>query len=126
MQRGSQQLSDPDHGLSLVPESRMKGRFRLCSQLGLGTMGVSIARRALFALLLAAIVSSAAGTMSSQSPPEASPVSLQQAASIALEKNPLRKAALADSKAASARTMPTPKRFWFLPTTSTRTVGTTF
>ena len=80
----------------------MKRRFRLCSQLGLGAMRVSIARRALFALLLAAIVSSAAGTMSSQSPPEASPVSLQQAASIALEKNPLRKAALADSKAASA------------------------
>ena len=102
MQRGSPQLSDPGHGPSPAPESRMKRRFRLCSRLGLGAMRVSIARRALFALLLAAIVSSAAGTMSSQSPPEVSPVSLQQAASIALEKNPLRKAALADSKAASA------------------------
>ena len=102
MQRGSRQLSDPDHGLSLVPESRMKRRFGLCSRLGLGAMRVSIARRALLALLLAAIVSFAAGKMFSQSPPEASAVSLQQAASIALEKNPLRKAALADSKAASA------------------------
>jgi len=102
MQRGSRQLSDPDHGLSLGSESRMKRRFRLCSRLGLGAMRVSIARRALLALLLAAIVSFAAGKMFSQSPPEASAVSLQQAASIALEKNPLRKAALADSKAASA------------------------
>jgi len=102
MQTGSQQLSDPDHGPSLVPERRMKRRFRLCFRLGIGAMRVSIARLALFALLLAAIVSFAAGTMSSQSTPEASPVSLQQAASIALEKNPLRKAALADSKAASA------------------------
>jgi len=40
--------------------------------------------------------------MSSQAPPEPSPLSLQQAASIALEKNPLRKAAVADTKAASA------------------------
>jgi len=102
MQRGSQQLSDPEDGLSLVPERRMTRGFRLCSRLGLGAMRVSIARRALFALLLAAIVSFAAGTISSQSAPEASPVSLQQAAGIALEKNPLRKAALADSKAASA------------------------
>jgi hypothetical protein len=91
MQTGSQQLSDPDHGPSLVPESRMKRRFGLCFRLGLGAMRVSITRRALFALLLAAIVSFAAGTMSAQSAPEASPVSLQQAASIALEKNPLRK-----------------------------------
>ena len=102
MQTGSQQLSDPEHGPSLVPERRMKRQFRPCSRLGLGAMRVSIARRALFALLLAAIASSAAGTMSSQSAPEASPVSLQQAASIALEKNPQRKAAQADSKAASA------------------------
>src|SRR5215469_3640837 len=101
MQRGSRQLSDPDHGLSLVPESRMKRRFRL-SRLGLGAMRVSIARGALLALLLAAILSFAAGKMFSQALPEASPISLQQAASIALEKNPLRKAALADSKAASA------------------------
>lgn len=38
----------------------------------------------------------------SQAPPESSPLSLQQAVQIALEKNPLRKAALADTKAASA------------------------
>ena len=38
----------------------------------------------------------------SQTPTEPSPLSLQQAANLALEKNPLRKAALADTKAASA------------------------
>lgn len=37
-----------------------------------------------------------------QAQPAASPLSLQQAASIALDKNPLRKAALADTRAASA------------------------
>ncbi len=42
------------------------------------------------------------GTMFSQAAPEPSPLSLRQAASIAMEKNPLRKAALADTKAASA------------------------
>lgn len=40
--------------------------------------------------------------LSAQAPPQPAPLSLQQAASIALEKNPLRKAALADTKAASA------------------------
>ncbi len=38
----------------------------------------------------------------SQTPTEPSPLSLQQAASLALEKNPLRKAALADKKASAA------------------------
>jgi outer membrane protein len=40
--------------------------------------------------------------MFSQAPPAPSPLSLQQAATIAMEKNPLRKAALADTKASSA------------------------
>jgi len=40
--------------------------------------------------------------MSSQAPPEPSALSLQQAVTIAMEKNPLRKAALAETKAASA------------------------
>jgi outer membrane protein TolC len=48
------------------------------------------------------IVISVAGMTFCQTPPEPSPLSLQQAASIALEKNPLRKAALADTNAASA------------------------
>lgn len=43
-----------------------------------------------------------AGSAFSQAAPEPSPLSLQQAATIALEKNPLRKAALADTKVASA------------------------
>jgi outer membrane protein TolC len=43
-----------------------------------------------------------AGLMFSQTAAEPSPLSIQQAASIALEKNPLRKAALADTKSAAA------------------------
>jgi outer membrane protein TolC len=66
-------------------------------------MRIYIAARRSFPILqLAVVVLCAAGTMSSQAPPEPSPLSLQQAASIALEKNPLRKAAVADTKAASA------------------------
>lgn len=52
-------------------------------------------------LQLTVIIFCLAGSMFSQTLPEPSPLSLQQAASIALEKNPLRKAALADTKAAS-------------------------
>jgi outer membrane protein len=55
------------------------------------------ARFVLIALLFGATESSF-----SQAPTEPSPISLQQAANLALEKNPLRKAALADSKAAWA------------------------
>ena len=51
-------------------------------------------------LLLTTLVLCATGIMSSQAPPAS--LSLQQAATIALEKNPLRKAALADTKVASA------------------------
>ena len=66
-------------------------------------MRIYIAARRSFPILqLAVVVLCATGTMSSQAPPEAPPLSLQQAASIALEKNPLRKAAVADTKAASA------------------------
>jgi outer membrane protein TolC len=66
-------------------------------------MRIYIAARRSFPILqLAVVVLCVTGTISSQAPPEASPLSLQQAASIALEKNPLRKAAVADTKAASA------------------------
>ena len=51
--------------------------------------------------LIVAVVICATGFMFSQTPAP-SPLSLQLAASIALEKNPLRKAAMADRKAASA------------------------
>ncbi len=44
----------------------------------------------------------AAGILVAQEAPSAAPLSLRQAATIALEKNPLRKAALAETKAASA------------------------
>jgi hypothetical protein len=60
------------------------------------------ARRCFLVLQLVVVVLCAARTMFSQAPPEPTPLSLQQAATIAMEKNPLRKAALADTKAASA------------------------
>ncbi len=66
-------------------------------------MRIYIAAHRSFPILqLAVVVLCATGTMFSQAPPEAPPLSLQQAASIGLEKNPLRKAAQADTKAASA------------------------
>ncbi|MGA7770389.1 MAG: TolC family protein [Candidatus Sulfotelmatobacter sp.] len=60
------------------------------------------ARRSFPVPQLVALVFSTTGILFAQAPPEPSPLSLQQAASMALEKNPLRKAALADTKAASA------------------------
>jgi len=53
-------------------------------------------------LRVAVVVLCAAATIFAQAPPEPAPLSLQQAATIAMEKNPLRKAALADTKAATA------------------------
>lgn len=53
-------------------------------------------------LRLVVAVLCVSGTMFSQASPEPSSLSLQQAATIALETNPLRKAALANTKAASA------------------------
>src|ERR1039458_2940296 len=103
MQQLPPQLGDRGHGLSLGPESRIKRRFQLFPRLGLVPMRIYIAARRSFPILqLAVVVLCATGTMSSQAPPEASPLSLQQAARIALEKNPIHKAAQADTKAASA------------------------
>ncbi len=59
------------------------------------------ARRAALFILIALLFCVTEGAFS-QTPTEPSPLSLQQAANLALEKNPLRKAALADTKAASA------------------------
>jgi outer membrane protein TolC len=53
-------------------------------------------------LRLVVVILCATGLVLSQTSPGPPPLSLQQAASVALEKNPLRKAALADTKAASA------------------------
>src|SRR5512143_3235619 len=63
---------------------------------------VIAARRSFPILRLVVAVFCVSGTMFPQASPEASPLSLQQAATIAMEKNPLRKAALAETKAASA------------------------
>ncbi len=60
------------------------------------------ARRSISILQFAFVAVCVVGTSFSQASPEPSPLSLQQAATIALEKNPLRKAAMADTKAASA------------------------
>ena len=66
-------------------------------------MRIHIAARRSFPILrLVVAVLCISGTMFPQASSEPSPLSLQQAATIAMEKNPLRKAALADTKAASA------------------------
>jgi outer membrane protein len=53
-------------------------------------------------LSLATICLVLAGSLAAQAPATGTPLSLQQAVAIALEKNPLRKAAAADTRAASA------------------------
>ncbi len=63
-------------------------------------MSIHARRAALFILI--ALLFGVTKRSFSQTPTEPSPLSLQQAANLALEKNPLRKAALADTKAASA------------------------
>ena len=97
------QLSDPDHGLSIRPWMTMKGAYRLFSRPGLAAMNLffTVCRSFLLPSLVA-LVFCATGIVFAQARPEPSPLSLQQAARVALEKNPLRKAALADTKAASA------------------------
>jgi outer membrane protein len=82
------QFGARDHTLTLVEEGR--------------TNEAHAFRRRWLVLALVGAVVGLAGTMFSQTAPEPSPLSLPQAARMALEKNPLGKAALADTKAASA------------------------
>jgi outer membrane protein TolC len=97
------QFSDPDHGFSPGKESRIKRARELFSQSGPKPMSVLFGfRRSRPIWQLAVVVSCVTAAMFSQEPPAPSLLSLQQAASIALEQNPLRKAAVADTKAASA------------------------
>jgi len=97
------QLGAPDHGFSPGKESSIKRARELFAQAGPKPMSVLLGfRRSRPIWQLAVVVSCMTAAMFSQEPPALSPLSLQQAASIALEKNPLRKAAVADTKAASA------------------------
>src|ERR1039458_6674544 len=97
------QFSDPDHGFSPGKESRIKRARELFSQSGPKPMSVLFGfRRSRPIWQLAVVVSCVTAAMFSQEPPAPSLLSLQQAASIALEQNPLRKAAVADTKAVSA------------------------
>src|SRR5208282_2324281 len=103
MQQLPPKLGDAGHGLRPPQEGRMKRERHGFSRLGLSPMSVHTAAQCSFPVLqLIVVVLCAAGTMSSQAPPEPSALSLQQAVTIAMEKNPLRKAALAETKAASA------------------------
>lgn len=77
-------------------ERRDQDRLRI----GCGSMSIHARRAALFILM--PLLFWVTERSFSQTSTEPSPLSLQQAASIALEKNPLRKAAQADTKAASA------------------------
>ena len=54
------------------------------------------------ALLISLVMLSSPGLLTAQQTQQLSPITLQQAVSIALEKNPEHKAALADTRAASA------------------------
>ena len=103
MRPPSPQLSDPGHGFRSAPGSRIKWVNLTFWRLGAGTMRIdSTLRHFTSAVVALALILWLAGSAFSQTPPEPFPLSLQQAATIALEKNPLRKAALADTKAASA------------------------
>ena len=62
----------------------------------------SVSRFARNALLFSIVVMSIPGLLFAQQSPQSSPITLQQAVNIALEKNPKRKAALADTRATSA------------------------
>jgi len=95
-------LGDPDHSLEIHRRKTIKG-YWLFSRSGFTAMNVHIfARRSSLISKLVAFVVCATGIIFSQSSPELSPLSLQQAATIALQKNPLHKAAMADTKAMSA------------------------
>jgi outer membrane protein TolC len=97
------QLGDPDHGFSPSKESGVKRARKLFSQADPKPKSALFAfRRSRPIWQLAVVVSCVTAAMLSQEPPAPSPLSLAQSASIALEKNPLRKAAVADTKAASA------------------------
>jgi outer membrane protein TolC len=103
MQQLPPQFGDPDHGFSPSKESRINRARELFSKAGLKPMSVLFAfRRSRPIWQLAVVVSCVTAAMFSQEPPALPPLSLQQAASIALEKNPLRKAAVADTKVSSA------------------------
>ena len=103
MQPHSPQLSDPDHGPKYGQQSRMrwvKSSFWRLTSRNMSTY--SAVRWSSSVLYVPVLILGLAGRAFSQAPPEPSPLSLQSAATIALEKNPLRKAALADTKVASA------------------------
>jgi outer membrane protein len=101
MRRPLRQPGDPDHSLRCGHGITMRWPHQFFSWVGSDSMSVHCRMRRAFSLLLAVTILGIPGLMFSQTP-EPSPLSLQQAASIALEKNPLRKAALADTRAASA------------------------
>ena len=98
MQRISPQMSDPNHGLNASLRQTIRGQDRVLLRLGRACMIPCF--RHFFAVAPAIVVLCANGILFSQT--QAPSLSLQQAANIALEKNPLHKAALADTKATSA------------------------
>lgn len=95
--------SELRHRLSVKSSGTIDEGRRAYSVKGADAMGFNIISRlappAVWALLLALCVPHAAFPQQTK---QSSPLTLQQAVAIALEKNPERKAALADTKAASA------------------------
>ena len=93
------QLSDPNHGSN--PRLGQTMRRRNPVYVPSGRTHMSLLVRFFSPLVLAFIVL-CLGRIAFSQTPSSSALSLEQAANIALEKNPLRKAALADTKAAQA------------------------
>jgi outer membrane protein len=102
MRTPAPQLSDPDHSFKFARKTTMTEVNPVLGRSGFRTMSIHPAFRRFLLATCGLAVFFWAPRSFSQAAPEPSPLSLEQAAKTALEKNPLRKAALADAKAASA------------------------
>ena len=95
--------NDPKRGCGNYSGANMSRKSQVPFRLGRSAMMCRFRLRMVIPQLVVSMIC-LTGPMYAQvaAEPSASPLSIQQAANIALEKNPLRKAALADTKAASA------------------------
>lgn len=100
MRPSAPQFSDLDHSFKFGPKRRMRWANPVPYRLGFRSMTSYSAFRYFASFLGVVVLFSTTGSFC-QAAPEPSPLALAQAAQIALEKNPLHKAALADTKAAS-------------------------
>src|SRR5712691_2089719 len=91
------------HMLSVLLSGTIQGLGKACFVKGAEVMGLEgISRLALRAVRALSLVLCLPGLLFAQQAQQPSPLTLQQAVNVALEKNPQRKAALADTRVASA------------------------